>query len=144
MKKKFLLIGILALVIVILGVWAIPAFADAPQANQITQANKAKIIARLLLVQNEAKVDAFIIKAKDAGKLTDDQAVKLKDFWTAHHKQFLNRLILSRLLQAQDRSKVQTYVDKAVATGKLQQAQADKIIQVWDVLHSPLPANSAQ
>ena len=141
MKRKFILIGVLTLVLVVVAMWAIPAFAAPPQqATQITQANKAKILVRLLLVQDEAKVDAFIAKAEAAGKLTDEQAVKLKDFWTEHHKQFLNRVILGRLLQAKDESKVQAYVDKAVAAGKLQQVQADKIIQIWEILHSPVPA----
>jgi len=34
---------------------------------------------RLLLVQDEAKVDAFIAKAEAAGKLNAAQAVKVKD-----------------------------------------------------------------
>jgi ribosomal protein L18 len=145
MKRKLTLIGIITLVLVLLAVWAVPVFAaDPQQAPQITQANKARVLVRLLLVQNEAKVDAFIAKAKDVGKLTAEQAVKVKEFWTAHHTQFLKNIILGRLLRAKDQSKVQAFLDKAVTAGKLQPAQADKIIQIWVILHTPVSASATQ
>lgn len=143
MKRKIALIGSMLLVLVVLAVWAVPAFAADPQPAQITQANKARVLIRLLLVQDEAKVDAFIAKAVEAGKLTNEQAVKVKEFWTAHHAKFARNVILVRLLKAQDESKVQAFLDKAVAAGKIQQAQADKIIQIWEILHTPLSAGAA-
>jgi hypothetical protein len=145
MKRKLTLIGIITLVLVLLAVWTVPVFAaDPQQPAQITQANKARVLVRLLLVQNEAKVDAFIAKAVDAEKLSAEQAVKVKEFWTAHHAQFLRNIILGRLLRAKDQSKVQAFLDKAVAADKLQQAQADKIIQIWVILHTPVSASAAQ
>ncbi len=129
---------------VVLGMWAVPAFAadgvGLPQAAQITPANKAKVLVRLLQVQDEAKVDAFIAKSEANGKLTADQAVKVKNFWTANHAKFAKNVILGRLLKAQDESKVKAFLDKAVAAGKIKQTQADKIIQMWEVLHAPKPA----
>jgi len=86
---------------------------------------------RLLLVQDEAKADAYIAQAVQAGKITADQAVKVKDFWTAHHKQFAWNFMLRRLLRAQDENNVKTYLDKAVANGKLTQVQEDKVIAIW-------------
>ena len=145
MKRKLTLIGIITLVLVLLAVWAVPVFAaDPQQPAQITQANKARVLVRLLVVQNEAKVDAFIAKAVDAEKLSAEQAVKVKEFWTAHHTQFLRNIILGRLLRAKDQSKVQAFLDKAVAADKLQQAQADKIIQIWVILHTPVSASATQ
>jgi polyhydroxyalkanoate synthesis regulator phasin len=150
MKRKLALIGSIALVLVVLAIWAVPAFADdgsssTPPAAQGAQGgNIMKVLVRLLLVQDEAKVDAYIAKAVDAGKLTAEQATKVKDFWTARHAKFIKNVILVRLLKAQDQSKVQAFLDKAVTAGKIQQAQADKVIQIWVILHTPVPANAAK
>jgi hypothetical protein len=139
-KRKIITIGLSILVLIALLAITIPVLASDSGAPsdpaKITQANKAKILWRLLLVQDEAKVDAFIAKAVDASKLTSDQALKLKDFWSDHHAQFLKNLVLKRLLQAQDKSKVEAFLNKAVGAGKIQQGQADKIIHIWEILHS--------
>jgi hypothetical protein len=149
MKRKIALIGSVLLILVVLAIWAVPAFAtdgsgSLQQPAQITQVNKARVLIRLLLVQDEAKVDAFIAKAVDAGKLTTEQVIKVKEFWTARHAKFVKNVILVRLLKAQDESKVQAFLDKAVTAGKIQQAQADKIIQIWVILHTPISASAAQ
>jgi hypothetical protein len=140
-KNKYLLIIVAAILLIAVLAMAVPAFASdvAGSANpaRITQVNKAKILARLLLVQDEAKVDAFIAKAVAADKLNADQALKLKNFWTEHHSQFLKNQILIRLLKVQDQGKLQSYLDKSVQAGKIQPAQADKIMQAWKILHSP-------
>ena len=144
MKKKVLIIVLAALAVITTLVFAVPAFAESASptvdATQITPANKPGAIVRLLLVQDEAKVDAYIAQAVQAGKITADQAVKIKDFWTAHHKQFAWNFVLRRLLRAQNENNVKTYLDKAVANGKLTQVQADKVIAIWEILHTPTPA----
>jgi polyhydroxyalkanoate synthesis regulator phasin len=141
MKKKLLITVSLVLTLIVLGTWAVPTFAangvGLPQATQITPANKTGVLARLLLVQDEAKVDAFIAKGVANGKLTADQAAKVKDFWTANHAKFAKNVVLTRLLKAQDESKVKAFLDKAVAAGKITSTQADKVIQTWESLHAP-------
>jgi hypothetical protein len=104
---------------------------------QITQVNKVKVLARLLFVQDGTKVDAFLAKAVAAGKITEDQKIKIKDFWTDNHSRFVKNLILGRLLRCPDESKVKNYLDKAVLSGKIQQSQEDKILQAWEILHTP-------
>jgi hypothetical protein len=132
-KKKVLIIVMAALAVIAAIVFVVPVFAESASptvaASQITPANKPGALVRLLLVQDEAKVDAYIA-----------QAVKVKDFWTAHHKQFAWNFVLRRLLHAQDENNVKTYLDKAVANGKLTQAQEDKVIAIWEILHAPAPA----
>lgn len=144
MKRKILIIGSVVLALVVLGMLAVPALAadgvGLTRATQITPSNKARVLVRLLLVQDEAKVDAFIDEAETVGKLNADQAVKVKDFWTAHHEKFAKNAMFKRLLKAQDESKVKAFLGKAVAADKIQQAQADKVIQMWEVLHAPKPA----
>ena len=72
-----------------------------------------------------------------AGKITADQAVKIKAFWTLHHQQFAWNFVLRRLLRTQNKNNVKTYLDKAVANGKLTQVQEDKVIAIWEILHNP-------
>jgi hypothetical protein len=143
-KIKIIIIAVASLTLIALFVMAIPVVAAdsvvSTNPAQLTQVNKAKILVRLLLVQNEAKVDAFIAKAVDANKLTESQATKLKDFWSEHHAHFLKNVILIRLLKTQDESKVQAFLDKAVMANKIQKVQADKIIQVWEILHKAEPS----
>ena len=148
-KKKILITVMASLVLIASVVIAVPALAASssplPNPAQITSANKAGALVRLLLVRDEAKVDSYIAQAVSNGKLTAGQAVKVKDFWTAHHKQFAWNFVLRRLLRAQNESNVKAYLDKAVTNGKLTLDQENKIIQVWEVLHSPAPAaNTAQ
>jgi hypothetical protein len=94
------------------------------------------MLGRLLLIQDEAKVDALIAKATEADKLTDEQAIKVKDFWTDHHQRFIKKVVLTRLLWAKDGAKVQEFLDKAVAAGKINQEQAEKIMTFWNKLHT--------
>jgi hypothetical protein len=139
LKRKIVLIIIGSLTIITLLMMAIPVLAAdsvvSTNPTRITQVNKTKILLRLLLVRDEVKVNAFMAKAVDAGKLTSAQAIELKYFWTEHHSQFIKNGKLIRLLKVQDESKVQAYLDKAVIADKLEQSQADKIIQVWKILH---------
>jgi hypothetical protein len=91
---------------------------------------------RLLSIQDEAKVDALLAQAVADKKITADQSTKIKDFWTAHHSQFLKNRIVDRLLKVQDQAKLQAALDKAVAAGKITADQAKKIMDLWTTLHT--------
>jgi hypothetical protein len=128
-------------------VLAVPALAAGssppPDPTQLTPANKPGALIRLLLVQDQTKAFAYIAQAEAAGKITADQAVKIQDFWMAHHKQFAWNFVLRRLLKAQNENNVKTYLDKAVANNKITQTQETKIIQIWEILHNVTPAATA-
>jgi hypothetical protein len=142
MKRRIAILGGILLVLVVLAAWTVPAFAadpsgaTQPSAQSTQQGSKLRVMVRLLMVQDEAKVDAFIAKAKDAGKITAEQATKIKGFWTNHHEQFAKRAIVVRLLLAKDGAKVQAFLDTGVAAGKITAEQADKIVTLWNKLHS--------
>jgi hypothetical protein len=136
MKKKLLIIGAILLVLIVGAVFAIPAFAADPQPTSTPVVGRVRILARLLLVQDEARVDAFIAKAQAAGKITEAQAAKIKEFWTNHHQLFTRKVVLTRLLWANDASKVQTFLDKAVAAGKINSEQAENIMTLWNKVHT--------
>ena len=131
------------LVVIASLVFAVPTLAASASPPttpaQITPANKPGALIRLLLVQDETKVDAYIAQAVSNGKITADQAVEVKDFWTAHHKQFAWNFTLRRLLRAQNESNVKTYLDKAVTNGKITQDQENKVLHIWEVLHTTTP-----
>jgi hypothetical protein len=143
-KKKWLIILLVSLVVIASMVLAVPALAAGssppPDPTQITPANKPGALIRLLLVQDQTKAFAYIAQAEAVGKITADQAVKIQDFWTAHHKQFAWNFVLRRLLKAQNENNVKTYLDKAVANNKITQTQETKIIQIWEILHNVTPA----
>ena len=138
--KKIALIGGIALALVVILAFAVPAFASGTRvgnAQQTTQlAPQRRPLLRLLLVQDEVKVDALIAQAEASGKITDIQAVKIKTFWTEHHRQFAKNVILTRIIWAKDGSKVQAFLDKGVAAGKIKPEQAVKIMDFWQAVHA--------
>ena len=141
MKKKLIITGVLLLALIILGVWAVPAFAaGVPKLDQSTQnapqGKKIGILVRLLTVQDENKVDAFLAKAEQAGKITPDQVITIKQIWTNHHEQFKRGSALIRLLQFKDGDKVQAFLKNAVGNQKITQQQADNILKLWQRLHN--------
>ena len=149
MKNKRIVImfaSLLTLLMLVLS--AFPVLAAEPGGTQSVQtapqATKAKVLLRLLLVQDETKVNALLAQALSSGKLTSDQVTKMKDFWTQHHEQFAKNVILRRLLSAKDGAKVQAFLDKAVQAGKIKQEQADKILKIWGILHTPAPVTTVQ
>jgi flagellar basal body-associated protein FliL len=145
-KKKVLIIALVALAVITSLAFAVPALAAGssapPNPSQITPANKPGALIRLLLVQDQTKAFAYIDQAEAAGKITSDQDAKIKDFWTAHHKQFVWNFVLRRLLRAQNENNVKTYLDMAVSNGKINQTQENKIIQIWEILHNVAPATT--
>jgi len=144
-NRRIAIIFAALLTLMVLVISAVPALAADPGAAQaaqnVPQAGNVKVLLRLMLVQDEAKVDALLAQSLSSGKLTSDQVTKIKNFWTKHHAQFAKSAILKRLLSAKDGAKVQTFLDKAVQAGKIKQEQADKILKIWGILH-PAPATN--
>ena len=139
-KKKLIIILVSSLTLIGILAWAVPAMAadsGAPSARNLPQAGHFKVLLRLLLVQDEAKVDALLARAEDAGKLTPEQVVKIKTFWTNNHTRFARNFVLKRLLGAKDGDRVQQFLDQKVTAGKIKPEQAEKIIQIWEILHAP-------
>jgi hypothetical protein len=142
-KKKWLIIGVVVLAIITVLAIAIPVYAatsDAtPSPTQLTPANKAGALLRLLLVQDQTKAFAYVTQAETAGKITADQATAVENFWTEYHTQFTKAVVLRRLLRAKNESNVKAFLDKAVANGQITQTQEDNVIKLWETLH-PLAA----
>jgi hypothetical protein len=138
-KKKWLIIGAAVLVIITVLAIAIPVYAatsDAtPSPTQLTPANKAGALLRLLLVQDQTKAFAYVDQAEGAGKITADQATAVENFWTQYHTQFTKAVVLRRLLRTKNESNVKAFLDKAVANGQITQTQETNVIKLWETLH---------
>ena len=140
MKKKTIIIVCGVLLAAVLAFGVIPVAAAAVNANQTTpaaqQAHKEQMLKRLLAIQDEAKVDALLAQAVADKKITADQSAKIKDFWTAHHAQFIKTRIVERLLKVKDGTKLDAFLANAVSAGKITTDQADQIKALWTELHT--------
>jgi flagellar basal body-associated protein FliL len=138
-KKKWIIIGVVILALITSLAIAIPVFAAdsnaTPSPTQLTPANKAGALLRLLLVQDQTKAFAYVQQAEDAGKITADQATAVENFWTEYHAQVTKAVVLRRLLRAKNESNVKAFLDKAVANGKITHTQEDNVIKLWETLH---------
>ena len=141
MKKVIVVISLVLAVGIFAGV-AVPIFAADPAGSvQATNQNlnrpgRAAMLARLLLVQDQAKVDQLLATAVANNKLTADQAAKIETFWTNHHAQFTKRAVLGALIKIQDESKLKDVLSQAVSNGKITQDQESKIIAAWEKIHN--------
>src|SRR5271157_288798 len=122
-KKKIIIIGLVVLALVTAIAITVPVMADAtnatPAPTQLTPANKAGALLRLLLVQDQTKAFAYVSQAEAAGKITADQATAIDNFWTEYHAQFTKAVVLRRLLRVQNESNVKAIMDKEVANAKI-------------------------
>ena len=141
MKKLIVIISLVLAVGVFAGV-AVPIFAADPAGSvQTTNQNlnrpgRAFLLAKLLLVQDQAKVDQLLATAVANNKLTADQAAKIETFWTNHHAKFTKRAVLGSLLRIQDEGQLTAKLNQAVANGKITQDQENKIIAAWEKIHN--------
>jgi len=93
------------------GGWSL-RFCVRPQSTQ--QVNQARILVRLMVVQDESKVDAFLARVQAAGKITADQVTAIKTMWTNHHAQFKPGSPLVRYSRSETARKSRLVLDKAV------------------------------
>jgi hypothetical protein len=142
MNKKVLVVLTLVVTVGIFTVFAVPVVAADPAGSvQGTEQTmncwgRAIILGRLLLVQDETKVDALLAKAIENDRLTAEQTGKIKDYWSNHHAQFTKKFVFKGLMRIQDEAKLQQVLENAVTSGKIDQAQADKITEAWHKIHS--------
>jgi len=144
LSKKIIITAVSSLILVSMLLWTIPVFAadsEIPSTQDLPRIGHVRVLPRLMLIQDEAKVDALLERLQSAGKLTEEQAGKIKNIWTQRHAQTVRHPILKlrRLLTAENEARVQQFLDKAVQTGKITQERADRLIQIWERLHTNNP-----
>ena len=108
--------------------------------SQAGQANLTigQVLRRLVLIQNEAKVDSLLATAVGDGKLSKEQAAKIKTFWLNNHAKaakLVKRIIINRLLNVKDEAKLKTFLDNQVGTHRITQTQENQMINLWESIN---------
>jgi len=97
-----------------------------------------QVLRRLVLIQNEARVDSLLVTAVKDGKLTQEQSTKIKTFWTNNHAKaakLVKRIIINRLLNVKDETKLTTFLDNQVAVKRITQTQEKQMINLWEKIN---------
>ena len=97
-----------------------------------------QVLRRLVLIQNEAKVDSLLATSVSDGKLTKEQATKIKTFWLNNHAKaakLVKRIIINRLLNVKDEAKLKTFLDTQVAANRITQTQENQMINLWESIN---------
>ena len=141
MKKAIIIASIALSLLCVFGVAAPIMAADPggspPVAGQgASKLGRGVLLGRLLLVRDEAKIDALLAKAVENGRITAAQSDKIKAFWTLRHEQATRRAVLRGLARIQDEAKLKEVLDRALANGRITREQTDRIIAAWEIIHS--------
>ena len=140
--KKLIVAVSLVLAVGIFSAVAVPIFAADPGGSvasteqNLNRPGRAFLLAKLLLVQDQAKVDQLLATAVANNKLTADQAAKIETFWADHHAQFTKRVVLRGLLRIQDEGQLKDVLNQAVTNGKITQDQENRIVAAWEKIHN--------
>jgi len=86
MKKKIILIACGVLLAAALAFSIVPVAAGGPARTAAPQISISDIEAKIVNIQDGARVDALLAKAVAGGRITTAQAVEIKAYWTANHK----------------------------------------------------------
>jgi hypothetical protein len=142
MKKILIVVIAAVLVIGMIGTGTVVLAKNDAGSNQTITAQdnltKGQILRRLLLIQNEAKVDNLLAKAVSNGKINQDQSDKIKNFWVNNHARaakFVKAVIAKRVLRVQNEANLKTFLDKQVASHRLTDTQETHIITFWEKNH---------
>ncbi len=137
--KKIIIVASSLLILAALTLSAVPALAaggsDTPCPPTAEQVGKGRLARRFLGIQDEAKVDELLARALEAGRITPEQAERIKTAWENNHERVGRRMVLGGLMGVQDEAKVDDILAQAVANGKITDDQAARIKQAWENRH---------
>jgi polyhydroxyalkanoate synthesis regulator phasin len=96
-----------------------------------SQGSQAQLRARILGIKDLASLDAALSKLIGEGKLTQEQAAKIKDRWQKRQGHDRPFPAIDRLRAIQDEGKLNEALIRLVADGRITQDQAARIRQQW-------------
>jgi uncharacterized ParB-like nuclease family protein len=97
------------------------------------------IEAKIVKVQDAAKVDALLAKAVAGGRITAAQSTDIKAYWTANHTAALQISVAdieAKIVKVQDGAKVDALLAKAVSAGRITAADSAAIKAYWTANHA--------
>jgi hypothetical protein len=137
MKKKIIIIACGMVLAAALAFSVVPVAAGGVHRTA-APISTSVIEAKIVKVQNEARVDALMAKAVAGGRITSAQATEIKAYWTANHataKQVSVANIEAKIVSITDGARVDSALSKATAGGRITAAQATEIKAYWTANH---------
>jgi polyhydroxyalkanoate synthesis regulator phasin len=86
---------------------------------------------RIMGIKDEQQLDTALANLVAAGRITREQAAKLKAQWQKRQGNARTQTVISRLRNIKDEGKLNEALDKLIANGKITQEQAAKIRERW-------------
>jgi polyhydroxyalkanoate synthesis regulator phasin len=90
-----------------------------------------QLLKRLLSIQDETKLDDALASLVKEGKITTEQAGKIKEQWKAQQERIRFAETLKRLIQLKTEGELDTALNTLLSEGKITEAQAGKIKEQW-------------
>jgi len=106
--------------------------------------NQAQLRTRIMGIKDEASLDAALAKLVGEGRLTQEQAAKIKTRWQKQQERNRPLPALDRLRAIQDEGKLSEALTRLMADGKITQDQAARIRQQWQKQHDKASAKPMQ
>jgi len=106
--------------------------------------NQAQLQTRILGIKDEVSLDATLVKLFGEGKLTKEQATKIKTQWQKRQGQNRPFPAIDRLRAIQDEGKLKEALQNLVTDGKITPDQAARIHQQWQDKRGQAGASQAQ
>jgi hypothetical protein len=117
-------------------VYAQKAGQKGTRKQALSQNNQTQLRARILGIKDEASLDAALTKLVGEGRLTQDQASKIRTQWEKRQGQSRKTPALSRLRSIQDEGKLNDALNRLTTAGRITQDQAARIRQQWQKQHA--------
>jgi hypothetical protein len=138
MKKKIIIIACGMVLAAALAFTVVPVAAGGLQRAK-APISTSVIEAKIVRIQDGAKVDALLAKAVAGSRITAPQATEIKAYWTANHaaavKQISVAAIEAKVVNVQDGARLDAALAKGVAGGRITSAQATEIKAFWTANH---------
>jgi len=85
----------------------------------------------------EEELDAALAEQVAAGRITEQQAAKIKERWQ-HAKQNMKRVRIMKHLLQMDEAELNEWLAEQIAAGKIDEEQAAKIKERWQQIKERL------
>jgi competence protein ComGC len=103
--------------------------------KRVSQQDLQQVRTRIMGIKDEASLDTALANLVNGGRLTQEQAAKIKAQWQKQQARNQKLPALARLRAIEDEGKLNEALNRLVADGKITQAQAAKIQQQWQKNH---------
>jgi hypothetical protein len=101
----------------------------------LAQGKGAQLRARIFGIKDEGSLDAALAKLVGEGRLTEEQATKIRAQWKNRQGRSRQTPVLNRLRGIKDEGKLNDALLRLTTSGRITQDQAARIRQQWQRQH---------